>query len=290
VPWRAAKRILLDDHCVGCDRNSSSETLDMNLSLRWRMLFGALVVVFAASSTIGQNESDKKAGPEKKVENDKKAQPGKKAAKKSFTVTIAGEIDAKLTPIAGKFVTEFYDCYPRLVERFENPKKPAPRDIKITFAHIEPPAYCTGSEIKVSVDWLHKHPDDVGVITHELTHSVQGYPRGVPGWFTEGMAEYARHVFGPKDDGWSLPRRLNDKQSYKDSYRVTGRFLVWLEEKHPGVVDKLHRKAQDREFDVADFRTFTGSSVDELWTECVKSLRTPKEQPKEKEKEKEKSP
>jgi hypothetical protein len=264
----------------------------MKSSMHWRMLLGILVAACALSSAIAQNEPDKKE-PEKKTETKKPESKKAEPEKKLYSVMIAGEIDAKLTPIAGKFVTEFYDCYPRLVERFENPKKPAPRDIKITFAHIGPPAFCTGSEIKVSVDWLHQHPNDVGMITHELTHSVQGYGGGrTPGWFTEGMAEFARQLYGPKDDGWSLPRKLTDKQSYKDSYRTTGRFFVWLEEKHPGVLDKLHRKAQDREFTVAEFKTLTGSSIDELWAECVKSLRTPnaqpKEQPKEKEKEKEK--
>jgi hypothetical protein len=122
-----------------------------------------------------------------------------------------------------------------------------------------------------------QHPEDIGVVAHELTHSVQGYPRGVPGWFTEGMADYARQVYGPKEQpGWALPRRLNEKQSYKDSYRVTGRFFLWLDAKHPGILDKLHRRAQDREFDVADFKMITGSTIDELWAECVKELRAEK--------------
>ena len=256
----------------------------MTLSARWRVLLG--VLVFTTSFAAAQNEPEKKSDPQKKVEPekkvdvDKKPEPEKKTSpeKKAapFSVTIAGDVDEKLRPVAGQLVTEFYQCYPRLVERYENPKKPAPHDIKITFAHINVPAYCTGSEIKVDIDWLHKHPEDIGMITHELTHSVQGY-RGVPGWFTEGMADYARQVFGPKEQtDWALPRRLTDKQSYKDSYRVTGRFLVWLDAKHPGVLDKMHRKAQDREFDLADFRTLTGSSIDDLWAQCVKELRAEK--------------
>jgi hypothetical protein len=230
----------------------------MTLSFRLFLLFG--VHLIAASQAVAQPPPEK---PKPKTE--------------PYSVTIAGDIDAKLGPVAGNFVTTFYDCYPKLVDRFENPKKPAPHSIKITFAHIRVPAYCTGSEIKVDIDWLHKNPKDIGMITHELTHSVQGYHGGVPGWFVEGMADYARLVFGPKEQpGWELPPRLSDKQSYKDSYRVTGRFFAWLEEKHPGVLDKLHRKAQDREFDVADFRVLTGSSIDDLWTECVKDLRTEK--------------
>jgi hypothetical protein len=199
--------------------------------------------------------------------------PDKAPAKNAFTVTLSGEVDAKLAPVVGQLTAEFYECYPRLVERFDNPKKPAPRNIKIVFdRNMKVPAYCTGAEIHVSIEWLNKHPEDIGVITHELTHSVQGY-RGVPGWLTEGLADYARQIYGPKEQkGWSLPKKLTEKQNYTNSYRVTARFLVWLDEKHPGVIDKIHRRCQDREFDVADFRMLTGSSIDMLWAECVKEL------------------
>ena len=63
------------------------------------------------------------------------------------------------------------------------------------------------------------------------------------------------------------------KQSYKDSYRVTGRFLLWLDAKHPGVVDKLHRRMQDREFAIEDFQTMTGTAIDDLWDESVRELK-----------------
>lgn len=89
----------------------------------------------------------------------------------------------------------------------------------------------------------------------------------------EGLADYARHFYGPKEQpGWALLAHLSMKQSYKDSYRVTGRFLLWLDTRHPGVVDKVHRRMQDREFAVDDFRTFTGTALDALWEECVRDL------------------
>jgi hypothetical protein len=228
------------------------------------------VILGGTSSTFGQADAPKKETPKK--EEPKKETP-KKDKPQQYAITITGEVDAELAPVAGKLTTVFYESYPKLVERFENPKKPAPRQIRVIFdKNMRVPAYCTGEEIHVSVEWLKKNPNDIGMLTHELTHSVQGY-RAAPGWMTEGIADYARLIYGPKEQiGWSLPTRLTAKQSYKDSYRTTARFFVWLDAKHPGVVDKLHRKLQDRDFTMDDFKTLTKSTVDELWAECVKEL------------------
>jgi hypothetical protein len=168
----------------------------------------------------------------------------------------------------------FYECYPNLVERFEHPKKPAPRKIKLVFAHELPyPAFCTGSQISINIDWLTKHPDDIALLTHELTHAVQAYPRGDPGWFVEGLADFARQKYGPKvQPNWSLPKKLTAKQSYRDGYRVSASFLIWLDAKHPGAVDKIHRRMQDREYEPNDFKAATGKTLDELWAECVKEM------------------
>jgi Peptidase of plants and bacteria len=207
---------------------------------------------------------------------DAKTPEAKTEAKKPepFTLTITGEIDPELAPVVGKLSQLYFESYPKLVARFENPKKPAERHIRIVFERgLKVPAFCSGSKITISVEWMKKNPNDVGLLTHELTHAVQAYPRFEPGWLTEGLADYARQVYGPKEtNGWSLPERLTKRQSYKNSYRITAKFLVWLEEKHPGTVDKVHRKMQDREFNVDEFKTITGKTIDELWDACVADL------------------
>jgi len=191
-----------------------------------------------------------------------------------FTLTISGEIEPDFAPTVGRLAALFYESYPKLVARFENPRKPAPRAIRLKFERgLKVPAYCTGDAITVSIDWLRRNPNDIGLLTHELTHAVQAYPSPDPGWFTEGLADYTRQLYGPKEQpGWSLPAELTEKQSYKDSYRTTARFLQWLDAKHPDTVDKLHRKMQDRTMMLEDFKTLTGKTVDELWGECVREL------------------
>jgi len=189
-------------------------------------------------------------------------------------LTIEGPVDAELAPVAGNLVELFYVSYPKLLARFENPDKPAPRRIRLVFdPNLKIPAHCSGDRVTVGVKWLKAHPEDIGLLTHELTHSVQAYPKSDPGWMTEGIADYARSLYGPeKQPGWNFPKKLRANQSYKDSYGVTARFLVWLEEKHPGSVDKLHRAMQNKTFEIEDFSEFTGKDVDTLWRECVTEL------------------
>jgi hypothetical protein len=195
--------------------------------------------------------------------------------KDQFTLTITGDIDSDLAPVVGRLTTVFYQSYPKLVERFENPEKPASRNVQLVLERgLKVPAYCSGAKVTVSVEWLKEHPDDLGLLTHELTHVVQAYPSPEPGWLTEGLADYARHCYGPKEQpGWKLPQRFSDKESYKDGYGVTARFLVWLEARHPGVVGKLNRRMQERKYSDGDFQSFTGKSIDELWKECVRDLK-----------------
>jgi len=196
------------------------------------------------------------------------------AAQEPVSLTISGEVSPQMAPVAGQLTALFYESYPRLIERFEKPDKSAPRHIRLVFEKgLTVPAYCSGAEIHVSVEWLTQHPEDVALLTHELTHAVQAYPPTGPSWMTEGIADYARLIYGPKvQPGWALPARLTQKQSYRDSYRITARFLQWLDEKHPGAVDKLHKLLQEGTFKLEAFQTMTGKTADELWNECVAEL------------------
>jgi hypothetical protein len=200
--------------------------------------------------------------------------PAKLDIPEELELIIRGDIDASFAPTVGRISTLFYECYPPLLKRFDNPNKMASRQITLHFKHdLKVPAYCMGSEISIHIEWLKQHPEDIALLTHELTHAIQLYPVSEPSWLVEGIADYARHVYGPKKQiGWNLPERLTPKQSYKDSYRTTGRFLLWLDEKHPGTVDKVHQRMQSREFALGDLKTMTGKTIDELWSQCVEEL------------------
>lgn len=89
------------------------------------------------------------------------AQDNESKQPEPLTLTITGDIDEKLAPVIGNLSKLFYECYPKLVKRFETEKHPAPRSIRIIMKReMRVPAYCSGTEISISVDWLTKHPDE----------------------------------------------------------------------------------------------------------------------------------
>ncbi|CAF2633832.1 unnamed protein product [Rotaria sp. Silwood2] len=96
-------------------------------------------------------------------------------------------------------------------------------------------------EIIISATHLKDYPISTGVLTHEMMHIVQSYSGGQPGWLVEGIADYVRWKYGQDKvgGGWQLPD-FNREQRYTNSYRVTARFLVWLERKvQSNIVNRL---------------------------------------------------
>jgi len=52
-----------------------------------------------------------------------------------------------------------------------------PKELRLVVKkEISAPAWATGDEITVSGKWITQHPDDLGMMVHELTHVVQQYP------------------------------------------------------------------------------------------------------------------
>ena len=159
----------------------------------------------------------------------------------------------------------FFTVYPRLAKTYNK------RTLKTVTFMIDPEydgVAATGNGVvRYNPQWLHKHPGDIDVVTHEVMHIVQAYPdsRG-PGWLTEGIADYVRYVFGVdnKGAGWALPN-FAPSQSYENSYRVVARFLVWLEKQKPGAVKKLDSVMRDGTYEDTIWKTTTGKTLDELW-------------------------
>jgi hypothetical protein len=179
--------------------------------------------------------------------------------------------DATLdTALRTRMENTFFKVYPELAAAY-NPKtlKNVTMVIDTTYKGV---AETDNGKVTISSVWMHKHPEDIDVITHEVMHIVQDYGNSVgPGWLTEGIADYARYKFGVNNEAakWSLtPYKAG--QNYDNAYRITARFLVWIEAKvKPGIVKTLDAQLRAHTYTDNSWKQLTGKTVDELWAQYI---------------------
>jgi hypothetical protein len=156
--------------------------------------------------------------------------------------------------------------YPVICEALPSKDFSPPREVKLVFKDEKKGiAYTTNAKITVVADWIRKHPDDFGLVIHELCHVVQSYPKGV-GWLTEGIADYIRNYkFEPKPPG-----KVSAKSSYKDGYKTAAVFLAWLEKtKDKDIIRKLNDALRTGKYKDDLIKEWTGSDTDALWKEFL---------------------
>ena len=188
--------------------------------------------------------------------------------KGKFTLVFECKAPLFSQEINQKLIDTYFKVYPELVKQY-NKKAP-----KIVTFVIDPDydgvAGTSNDKVVFSVKYMTAHPNDIDVVTHETMHIAQAYgdESGIPGWLTEGIADYARYAFGVGNEkaGWSLPK-FSASQNYQNSYRITARFLAWLEYSgHKGIVKKLDQAGRDKTYDDGEiWKKLTGKTIDELW-------------------------
>lgn len=170
-------------------------------------------------------------------------------------------------PYQQKLINVFFTNYPKLLKDFNpNATKTVSLIMDPTYDGV---AYAIGQVIVFSTDYMKKYPNDIDIITHEGMHLVQAYSGGAPGWLTEGIADYVRYKYGYDNTGagWSLPP-YNSSQSYTNAYRVTARFLAWIElHVKPGFVKLTDAAIRNKTYTDAFWKAQTGKTVDELWAQ-----------------------
>jgi hypothetical protein len=153
----------------------------------------------------------------------------------------------------------------------------APKEIKLVIKkEISAPAYTSGNTITINGKWITQHPDDLGMVVHELVHVVQSYPgsRTKPGWLVEGIADYVRWWrYEPEYFAThGRPRIDPEKSKYTDSYRTTAYWLAWCSKKYDmGLVPALDKALRNREDPMPLFAKLTGKDADALWKEFLES-------------------
>ena len=170
-----------------------------------------------------------------------------------------------------RLIDAFFTVYPEEANRFnKNTLKQVTFFIDPTYKGVAE----TGNGVaRYSPAWLKDHPEDIDVVTHEVMHIVQDYRHDGPGWLTEGIADYVRYVYGINNlkSIWTLPD-YRPGQHYTDAYRVTARFLLWVEKnKDPHIVDQLDAALRDGHYQANLWVKLTGGTVDQLWQQYAAS-------------------
>lgn len=160
------------------------------------------------------------------------------------------------------------EWYPKVSEYLATPGFKPPAEMKIVFEKDKKGvADASGNVIRVAADWVKKHPEDTGMILHEMVHVVQSYPGGTSGWVTEGVADYLRYFLYEKK---AITPKDKRKGSYKDSYRTTASFFAWLVEKHDKeIVKKLSRAGREKSYKDEIFKEATGKDLEALWKDYL---------------------
>jgi hypothetical protein len=163
--------------------------------------------------------------------------------------------------------------HPKVAELLASDGFTPPTEVKLVFKSDKKGiASTSGNTITFSSEYIRDHPEDWGMVVHELTHVIQGYRKGGPGWLTEGIADYVRffHYEPETKLGPINPKRA----SYKDGYRTTAAFLAWVEKQHDAkLVNKLNASMRRGEYKDELFKDCTRKSLDELWNDYLESMK-----------------
>jgi len=173
---------------------------------------------------------------------------------------------------AQKLATEWF---PHVTQLLATENYKAPKTLKFIFKKgIDAPAFATGDAITFKVEWIQQHPDDFGMVIHEMTHIIQGYrrtPRDT-GWLVEGIADYIRWWrYEPESKRTPIDPK---KASYRDAYRTTAAFLAYLAAKYDrNIVRYLDAGLRDGSYTAEIFEKSTGKKLDDLWAEFVGTIK-----------------
>jgi hypothetical protein len=164
------------------------------------------------------------------------------------------------------------EYYPKICEKLASEGFVPPRQIMFVFKVDKGIAWTTGTKITFTEGWIKAHPKDTGTVIHELTHVLQAYKGKVPGWLTEGIADYIRW------ENWepaSNRRKINPQTAkYTNGYNDAAAFLMWLEKnKDKEAVIKLNAEMRKGTYSDELFNKIGGKPLGELWSDFVASLK-----------------
>ena len=231
-----------------------------------------LTLIFLGSSMLAEDAHKNPISADVKPPRLPIVEPGKRTLTKISTPQATALVDTQDAPDlkawgekAGRLCV---DWFPKIAALLPSDGFVSPTMVTLYFdPKMKGVAHAVRDRITISADFVRAHSDDFGMVIHELTHVVQSYPAGGPGWLVEGIADYIRIIhFEP-----GAPRpKLTRLASYKDAYKTAAMFLEWIEVKHkPGLVKELNAILRQGTYRDECWTELTGRSVDDLWSDFV---------------------
>ena len=161
--------------------------------------------------------------------------------------------------------------FPIVATYLDTPGWKAPQEITLEFKEMKGVAHAGGNRITISKAWIKHHPEDIGMVLHEMVHIIQAYPPQKDHWWLiEGVADYIRFW---QAEPAGQPKIARGKNHYKQGYRVTGAFLAWVRaERAPLIIQEVNFALRRGVYSDKLFREKTGKDLETLWTEFLSSL------------------
>lgn len=200
-------------------------------------------------------------------ENDNTELKITESEKDGFTIILNDNSNSISLAIETTLINTFHEVYPKMVNDFN---QNAPKKINVIInPTYDGVAYADISkgEIVISSNYINEKPEDSDLFTHELMHIIQSYPYGAPGWLVEGIADYARYLYGLNNAaaGWSLPTYSNG-QHYTDAYGVAASFLNWIKLEYDAeIINKLDSSLRNETYTYISWVENTGYTLPDLW-------------------------
>ncbi len=171
--------------------------------------------------------------------------------------------------------------YPRIVKMLPSENYTAPKAFTITFdPKYRGVAATRGVHVVCSPTWFRGQleREAKGAVVHELVHVVQQYwrrpARGkrrnpVPGWVTEGVADYIRwHLYEEQPNKTEPSLRAGRRDRYDAGYRPSAKFIAWVQIKYKqDLFKELNAVARDGKYDERFWKHATGHTLTKLVNE-----------------------
>jgi len=231
-----------------------------------------LWIALGAAAVLGQQNAAPPVQDLQKPPGSTRQSEPRKPEAPALEVTLDTSETPEMAQWAARAKTLCEKSYPMILEHLGAPGFEPPTKARIVFKNMKGIAHTSGTTITCGAAWFKAHPDDYGAVIHELCHVVQAYGnKPVPGWVTEGIADYVRWFnFEPPN---RRPRVDPKRAKYTDSYQTTAAFFDWIvRTKDKSFVNRLNVAARKGQYKVELFQEFAGKPVDELWAEFIESL------------------